>query len=210
MAILTKGIFGPLSGRLGYLVFCVGEDGSNYVRTIPRKTKKAPTDVQLTQRLRFEMCVKFLSPMKEILKKGFNKRHLKRGVDPWNLAVKTMLKNGIKGEYPNFEFDYPKIQISTGNLQQLIGLELAHTNDHRIRLTWTSHTNRFNSFADDRVTFIVYNTTQKEFTIEDGGRRKDEIGTLPLQSAQAGDHLVLYAFTEDERGNTCGQYVGGW
>jgi hypothetical protein len=206
MAVLTKGVFGPISGRLGYLVFCVGANGSNYIRTLPRKVNKAPTDAQLAQRTKCGLCVRFLSPMKEILKKGFHKRHSQR-LDPWNLAVKSMLSYGIKGEYPNFEIDFPKIQLSTNNLQQLTGLEL-DASDDRVRIRWLSCTNRFNSFADDRVTFIVYNVIQNAFTIESGPRRKDEEWTLEMRGSEAGDHLVFYAFIESEKGENCGQFIG--
>jgi hypothetical protein len=83
MAILTKGIFGPITGRLGNLVFCICSDGTNYVRTRPNKTKKAPTIAQLAQRKKFGMAAQFLHPLKGVLEKVFKRQIEKRALLQW-------------------------------------------------------------------------------------------------------------------------------
>lgn len=45
MAIMTKGIMGPVSGRIGSLVFCICSNGTNYVRSLPRKSTEKLRDL---------------------------------------------------------------------------------------------------------------------------------------------------------------------
>jgi hypothetical protein len=119
-----------------------------------------------------------------------------------------MLKSGIIGEGPDFRIDFPRIQLSTGNLQPLYTMRMKQKGRDIIMLDWVSLTNRFNSFAEDRVQVIVYNVNQEEFIMEEAGYREDEVAVIRIETAQPKDRLVLYAFLESKTGDTCAQYVG--
>jgi hypothetical protein len=206
MAILTKGIFGPISGKLGNLVFCICVNGTNYVRTRPNKTKKPPSMAQLAHRKKFGIASKFLHPLNDILKKGF--KATKKGTTPMGLAMGAMLSSGIIGDGPDFRIDFPRVQLSRGSLLPLLDLNIKQMGRNVIMLEWECQVNPFNSFQDDVLQFIAYNVTKETFAFGDEAYREDEVLTFRLPSASPGDRLVFYVFMETRSGNTCAQFGG--
>jgi hypothetical protein len=208
MAILTKGIFGPISGKLGNLVFCICVNGTNYVRTRSNKTKKLPSRAQMTQRAKFGMAAKFLTPLKEIIKKGFQKAYLYKSTNTMSLAMREMLNTGMIVDDNGPRIDFPNVKLSSGSLQPLLGVEMKQVRSNVIMVEWSCQVNRFNSFADDTVQVIVYNATNEEFVIGKEAYREDEVVMVKTVSANADDHLVLYAFLVSSEGPSGGQYLG--
>lgn len=207
MAILTKGIFGPITGSLGNLVFCICVNGTNYVRTKPNKTKKPPSMAQTAQRKRFAIAAKFLNPLKDILNKGFHKNR-KKGTSAMSVAMGAMLGSDIIGDAPDFPIDFSRVELSRGSLQHTPGLRMKVAGRDIVMLEWDCQTNQFNSFADDTVLAVVYNVTQEKFVIGGPAYREDEVMLVKLEGASPEDRFVMYAFMETRNGNTCAQFVG--
>ena len=59
MAILTEGVSGPVTGRVGNLIFYQVK-GQNRVRSLPRLTKRKPTPEQAAQRAKFKLMQDWL------------------------------------------------------------------------------------------------------------------------------------------------------
>ena len=70
MANISKGILGGFSGKGGTIV------GANYrgkdiIRSVPKKSGRKPTELQLLQQKKFRLVVSFLQPLKPIQSKYF-------------------------------------------------------------------------------------------------------------------------------------------
>ncbi len=208
MARYTKGALGAFSGKLGNVV------GSNwrsidYMRSLPRPSKKPASPLQMAQRMRFAMAVGFLQPIKDVLNVGFSDTVLGTSTG-YNQGVKSMLKNGIIGEYPDFEIDFSGVELSKGSLAGLINLQMTESEPSTITVSWESLINRFNSFVDDDVLVLLYNKTKKLFTIYEDMTRGEEEVKIVLSDTFIGDELVCWTFLVKRDGNTTSnsQYVG--
>lgn len=200
MARYTKGALGAFSGKLGNIV------GSNwrhidYLRSLPKPSKKPATKRQLEQRAKFALAVTFLSTIKDILNIGFgdSKRGTKTG---YNEAVSAMLKNSISGVYPDYEIDYPKVEISRGSLLGLIGLTMSETMPMELTINWQDFTNRFHAFDDDDVVAVLFNETKKLFMVYEEAQRQDGELHIELPAVFNGDEIAVWMFLVNRDGDT--------
>lgn len=69
MGTYNKGILGAFSGKVGPVV------GANWkgmdMRSFPKKTRRAPTENQLLQRLKFTAATRFLTPINSVVGRYF-------------------------------------------------------------------------------------------------------------------------------------------
>lgn len=208
MARYTKGALGAFSGKLGNVV------GSNwrsidYLRSLPKPSRKPATPAQLAQRSRFAIAVSFLQPIKDLLNVGFSDTKLNKSTG-YNQAVRDMLKNGIIGEYPALEIDYPRVVISSGPLEGLSGLAFSEDAPGEIGLKWQLLTNKFNAFIDDDVLVLVHNVTKRSFSIHESATREDASITLEVPTSFSGDELAAWVFLikRDGKLTSNSQYAG--
>lgn len=200
MARYAKGALGAFSGKLGNVV------GSNwrsidYLRSLPRPSKKPASPLQLAQRLKFAIAVGFLQPIKDVLNVGFgdNKRGRSTG---YNEAVKIMLKEAVIGQYPDFEIDYENLTLSKGSLAALISLDFVEESPMNIAITWEYFANSFNSYEDDDVVILIYNKTKKLFSIYEDVQRSDMAFNVAMPNSFDGDELVSWVFLVNRDGET--------
>lgn len=206
MAIYSKSTFGKISGKLGE---AVGSKWRNiqYVRSLPTKSAKAPTEAQLAVYAKFTLSAARLSPIKEILYLGFGDKKLNKSTG-YNAAVKAFLANSIIGDYPNYEVDYPKLQLSKGSLAPLTSLQLTFDSS-TLSVTWTADFNWLNCFADDQVLVVVYNQNSNLYILNDEANREAQNVDFEL-SANSGDVLHAWAFClkRDLEKVSPSQYIG--
>lgn len=208
MARYTKGALGAFSGKLGNVV------GSNwrqidYLRSLPRPSKKPASPLQMAQRAKFALVTSFLSTIRDVLNVGFG--DTKRGRSTgYNEAMKVMLTQGISGEYPDFEIDYEKVILSKGGLAPVPSMEFMEDGPLSIEFSWESVVNGKNSFEDDDVVILLYNKTKNLFSIYEEVQRKDETFSAVMPNSFEGDELVSWVFLVKRDGNTTSpsQYVG--
>ena len=103
MGTYLKGILGPFSGKIGTVIGSTW-NGIEYMRSLPRPSGKAPTDLQLIQRAKFGLATGFLSPIRAILNVGFKSLAVKQ--TGFNVATSQVVKEAITGTYPDLEIDY--------------------------------------------------------------------------------------------------------
>jgi len=70
MAIIKNGVNGTVSGKAGSVVFVLTKTG-NYVRSLPRVKKQAPTPEQQLSRTRFKIVRSHISLLNSIIKIGY-------------------------------------------------------------------------------------------------------------------------------------------
>ena len=70
MGTYRKGILGSFSGKVGTVVGSSWK-GVDYMRSIPRLSSKAPTDLQMIQRAKLGLAVGFLQPISALVNVGY-------------------------------------------------------------------------------------------------------------------------------------------
>lgn len=111
MATFKGGPFGSFSGKIGTVVGAKWRK-LNVARSVPSKSSKAATETQLSQRAKFALVTKFLSPVRDSINLGY--QHPASNLSPMNAAVKYHLENAVTGVYPDFKIDYTRVLLSKG------------------------------------------------------------------------------------------------
>jgi hypothetical protein len=215
MAVFKKGINGAFSGTIGNTV------GSswrhiNYMKSLPKPSKKPATPAQLAQRAKFALAVAFLQPMKWILNLGFNDKQ--RGNNTgYNRGLQLFITQAITGEYPDYEIDFSNISVSQGNMDKLVGLTLSSDTPNTLSLVWmdlsvepTDPDEVVGTYFDDRVFVVVYNRTEQLFTTNRTAIRQNEGLQLELPAIFAGHEFHVWAFVRHREGGrqSISQYAG--
>ncbi len=193
MAKFLKGIHGAYHGKVGNVV------GSNwrevdYVRSLPKPSKKPATEDQLSQRARFGLAVSFLSPINDLLKLGFSDKQQGKSTG-YNRALQHLINHGIRGDYPEYEINYEGVVIARGGLSNLMGVAWEETDPKNVEVSWLPETNKFNAFVDDSVILLFYNIERSFFSILEDGTRGDGSLAFTLPDVYEGDHIVGWVFT---------------
>ncbi|HEY1061659.1 MAG TPA: DUF6266 family protein, partial [Daejeonella sp.] len=69
MGTYKKGILGSFSGKVGTVVGS-SWNGIEYMRSLPKPSSKAPTDLQMLQRAKLGMATGFLQPISALINIG--------------------------------------------------------------------------------------------------------------------------------------------
>jgi hypothetical protein len=206
MAIITKGIMGPVSGRVGSLVFCICPSGTNYVRSLPRKSSKAPSTAQVVQRSKFGFATRFLNKYSDLAKIGFPEG---KRMTPRNRAMKELLGKGIAGAYPDWQIDYPKVVLSKGSTPTLSALEMVYAKPNEVLLRWESPGFGYMGIQDDLVRVVLYNATEGVFVVQEQAFRCDKQCHVQIPDWIRGDEAHVYVMVHSLRGTPSdSQYVG--
>ncbi|MHB1178823.1 MAG: DUF6266 family protein [Daejeonella sp.] len=133
MAHLHSGIMGPVSGKIGNLVYYVIK-GKNFVRRAPGKCRKPPTLKQQAQRAKFGEAMRFISPIANLINESY--RSMNRRHTGTNILVKEILRDAIMGKYPHFFIDYPRVSLLRGKLPWSMGSMQHEEGSCDLILTW--------------------------------------------------------------------------
>ena len=215
MAIFKKGINGAFSGTIGNTVGASWRQ-INYMRSLPKPSKKPATQLQLAQRAKFALGVSFLLPMKWILNIGFNDRKRGRSTG-YNRGLQLCINEAITGAYPDFEIDFARISISRGDMDKLVGVTATSDTPNTLSLAWMDHSSETveegevkGAYADDRVFVLLYNVTEQLFTTNRAATRQEEGLQLELPAAFAGHEFHVWVFARHRGGarHSSSQYAG--
>src|SRR5690606_26756084 len=143
MAIFKKGINGAFSGTIGNTVGASWRQ-IDYMRSLPRPSKKPATERQLAQRAKFALAVSFLRSIKPLLNLGFSDK-LQGRQTGYNRALQVMIGSGITGEYPDYTIDYANVALAQGGLAQAMSAVLEQTAPGQLTLSWDAITNKYTS-----------------------------------------------------------------
>ncbi len=207
MAILTKGIMGPVSGRVGSLVFCICSNGNNYVRSLPRKSTKEPSLAQISNRSKFRFATRLLNQVKDLITIGFPPE---KRMTSLNRAMKEFLGKGIIGVYPNWQINFPNLVLSKGTTPKLPALRMLHGKQNEMVLKWESSClGDFMGIQEDLVRVILYNATEGLWVVKEHAFRCDDQCYVRLPDWIRGDRVHVYVMVHSLRGTPSdSQYVG--
>ncbi|HVY73880.1 MAG TPA: DUF6266 family protein [Puia sp.] len=152
MAYLPAGILGPVSGRLGNLVFMI-RDGKTYARIRSRRKVAASTEKQAAQQRKFSLMMRFLQPLTPLLKQ------LPRSSCPrmttFNHLFSWNVRQAITGSFPEFRIDYSKVLLSRGILPSAETMA-ASPAPGKISLMWKDNSGGGMAKSSDRVFVAAY------------------------------------------------------
>ncbi|RZM23366.1 MAG: hypothetical protein EOO88_26410 [Pedobacter sp.] len=209
MGAYSKGANGTFSGKVGSVVGTSWRS-IDYLRSLPKKSKKEPTADQLAQRAKFALAPLYLRPIKDILNIGFGDKNLNK-LTGYNAAVRLFLNEVVTGDYPAFSIDFSKMVLSKGSLSVFHGLG-ANLQGEDIVLTWKSILNRYNAFTDDTLMVVLFNETKMMYQIYEEITRADLTYTIEIGNDFSGDVYDAWAFSMKREGDIVGnsQYLGSF
>ena len=156
MAIISQGILGGVSGKIGNVIGGSWK-GIDYLRIMPASVANPKTPAQMDQRSKFITVIKFLQPMVDFLRVGFKLYAIK--MTQFNNAMSYNLKNAITGTYPDYTIDFSKALVSRGSLAGASGANVASVSDTEMTLSWADNTGTGGALATDKSLLLAYDTS---------------------------------------------------
>ena len=150
----TFDINGNLRGKIDDFSFYVDKNGNQVVRKIVKK-RVSKTPKQLASRAKFALVNKKMSPLNNVIKKGF-----KGDAKVYRKAVSNAYHEAIAGEYPEFIFQYSKVKIADGKLEVPRNFSaLADEDFCRVKFTWDPRRidSSLTGKANDKVNIVCFN-----------------------------------------------------
>lgn len=209
MATYKKGITGPFSGKIGPVVGSTW-NGIDYMRSLPRKSKKAPSIEQKAQRLKLSMAIGFLSPISSVVTVGFRGNAVKQ--TGFNLATSQLIMEAISGDYPAYSIDFNKVLISIGSLTGPWNATVSSDSASTVTVSWTDNTGSGTAKGTDKAIIVVYNPERSEFVYTmKGAERSSALDTVTVPASFSGENVnVWVAFVSASSGAVSTSiYAGG-
>lgn len=153
MATLRQGILGGFSGKVGTVIGFT-RNGISYIRGLMTSHTNPNTPAQQEQRAKFALVIKFLRPLLGLVRLSF--KSAGANMSGFNAAMAYTLGNAVKGVFPDFEIDYPKLLISKGNLPGAINPSAVSVLAGKIDFTWDNNSLDFGAQTTDKVVLAVY------------------------------------------------------
>lgn len=153
MATYQKGILGPFNGKVG-TVIGANWRGKEILRSLPRKSGKKPSLLQMQQRMKFTTVIDFLTPFNPILSRYFggDLGEKTRG----NKAFAYHIKEAVEFVDPDFVMQYNKVILSKGTLPGLENASVTAEANNTVVLNWTDNSVQVLAQATDRLFIGIY------------------------------------------------------
>lgn len=198
MGKIFTGVNGGFFGKVGSVIGASWRS-INYMRGLSKPSDRTPTEKQQAQRLRFSITVKFLKQIRDLLNSGYANEDTSKATG-YNLAVRETLLHAIKGDYPDYSIDYPKVVLSKGSLYGTTAAHITSTEVGKVDVSWKCVLNDLNSFAGDKVMVVLYNPAKKLFVTDSSSARQAEKVTIDVTSDFTGDSVYCWLyFTSQEK-----------
>lgn len=198
-----------LSGSIGNEVWYI-RNGINYKRKKAVSVSNPKTQGQLDHRARFTALIKFLQPLKDLLRVGFESQT--GNMSAFNAAMSCNYKTAIGGAYPEFRIDYSKVMVSCGKLTGAFHPAVTSTITGKVDFTWEDNSCFDDAWADDRVMLVVYSIDRQEaVTIIGGHFRAGGSQRIALPALFSGDEVQCFIGFQNARQSIVSdsKYVGG-
>jgi hypothetical protein len=153
MATISKGILGGFSGAVGTVVGGSWR-GISYIRSHSGARKRAGTQLQIQQQMKFACCVKFLQPLTGLLAIGF--RDFAIGMSAFNSAIRYTINNAVTGNYPLYAIDYSLALVCRGDLPNTITPAATSATKGQVDFSWTNNNGTGKAAGTDKAILVVY------------------------------------------------------
>lgn len=205
MAILTHGILGGFSGKVGNII------GYRYknqycIRQVPRKSLKPPGLKQSAQRAKFKLSLALISPLRDLLKQLPEKG--KRRIPAFNSCLSIVLKEVVQGTYPDHSFNYAALQLSSGRLSAG-HCHAVYAVQNDLIFSWCPDTSDF--YSDRRLVMLAYHPLSKKWISDTSELRAGDCsGMLSLPCSLSGEQVETYMYFTGANGKAVSdsRYLG--
>ena len=190
MGKIGRGILGGVSGKVANVVGARWK-GIDYIRAKPQSVANPRTLLQVNQRTKFALVLRFLQPNLNFIKIGYKNYAVKKS--QFNSAMSFILNNAIIGVSPDFEIDYSLALLSRGNLAGALNPVFDLTTPGQVQFSWDDNSTDGNALATDKVMVVAYNPLKGESVyLTEGATRVDLSQTVIIPNSYAGDDLQLF------------------
>lgn len=197
---MDSGIFGGFRKKVGKVSGSFFR-GLNVVKTLPKPSKKQPTQPQIDHRTKFGLVTGTLSYLAELIDSGY--QPISPVNSPMNEAVAYHMKNAVIGVAPNFKLDYTKLKFSTGKLSNPATCTVDTTALGTVDFNWSLEPNSKYRDASDVINVLVYNPIKDRFvTVVAAAPRSAKTFVLQCPPDFKGDEVYCYfSFTSTTKKN---------
>ena len=189
MATIQKGILGGFSGKVGTVVGANWR-GQDVIRSVPKKSKRIPTELQQEQRLKFRLSSKFLAPIAPLTRNWFGQP---AGVKSRrNLALSYHIKEAITGVFPDYVMNYVKVIIAKGELPGPQETTVAPAAGALLEFAWEDNSEAGLASPDDLFLAVVYNEGRNLFEFRHTALRSAMAFSLALPTSWTGETIQCW------------------
>jgi len=197
MGTIKKGILGGFSGKVGNVVGASWKSIA-YIRSLPSSVRNPRTEKQRMQRSKFSLVAKFVKTILPVIRVGFKQSAGPRN-SAFSAAVSYNIHHAVKGTYPGFEIDYPKVVVARGALY-IANHMTAAPEAGSLNFVWDTGVIN-NASEADRAMLIAYNPDKGEAVYDmDAGTRGAGSGSLGMPPSWEGDKVEAFAVFISEDG----------
>ena len=190
MGKIGRGILGGVSGKVANIVGARWK-GIDYIRAKPQSVANPRTQLQVNQRTKFALVLRFLQPNLNFVKIGYKNFAVKKS--QFNSAMSFILNNAITGNYPDYLIDYTVALLSRGNLATALNPQFDVSTPGQVKFTWEDNSTNGNAQATDKAMVVVYNPAKGESVyITEGATRADLTQTVIIPSNYSGDDIEMF------------------
>ncbi|MBP5515460.1 MAG: hypothetical protein J6X86_00790 [Bacteroidales bacterium] len=181
-----------IKGKLGPVNF-TSRDGNVYMRAMPRRSDKEPTEAQKANRGRFKLLNGFLSKVHAFVLVGFNS--VAGETLHHAAAMSANLKTAVVGEWPDLKLDLTKVKLSQGPLAAPKEVK-AVVRESGLEISW----NTDDGESTDGLIMLLYDAEHDDTVMNTyGALRGDGNVRLDYPQGWKGTEGYLYlAFVNEE------------
>lgn len=133
MAKINKGIFGPLTGKIGNFIGSTWM-GIAYLKKAPKKDKKPKrSPAQKANSRKFGYVSQWLAPFHPFITIGFSSLAIRNTAI--SAALSSIYNTVFTGEAPDLKIDYSKMEISKGTLRSLSNATIIYLENNTMQIT---------------------------------------------------------------------------
>lgn len=119
----------------------------------------------------------------------------------FNNAVSYNLENAVKGVFPAFEIDYPKVLVCQGDLPGALNAAAVAGLAGKVDFSWDNNAWDYGADISDLVVLVVYDPLlKKSASIIGTATHADGTQTMTLPDIFSGDQVQCYmGFTNENQ-----------
>ncbi|WP_027377920.1 DUF6266 family protein [Kaistella palustris] len=208
MARIKKGILGGFSGTVGTVVGANWR-GMDVIRSRPKSSGGKGTPLQLMQRAKFALAVKFQNSLRSMQSRLYGENAgVKSRV---NLAASYLLREVVDYVNDQAVLRMEKVIVTKGVVTGFQNLAVADAADQTLNFTWTDNSSQMMAKATDIFCTAVYEEESGEFAISEGPETRVAAAALVvLPEIWAEKTVHVYAFFQtQEQDEACNSvYLG--
>ena len=196
MAEIKKGILGGFSGKVGTVVG-VNWRGKDIIRSLPKATKRVPSDLQLMQQIKFKKVIDFLQPIRPVLNVYFGS---KAGLlSRYNVATSYTLGNAV-----DMVDDLPvivmqRVLVSKGDLVGFLLPTIDTVGGNGFQMNWENNSGQGNAKSTDMTNLVCYCEELNSFEVFQNMVSRDVLtADIVLPTYYNGKKVNFWAFLNNQ------------